>query len=71
MKTGLYSCTSSYMGGAGQRADRVAEYERCLTKGRAYFKEIGSWPKLSDGRDVEVVAAERCTNAGGAFDGIK
>lgn len=45
-------------------------YSECVGKGVAYFQEIGSWPKLSDGRDARSVAAERCNRTTGAFDGL-
>lgn len=57
---GLYSCMSG-------SSERTAAYNQCIEKGKAYFKEIGSWPRLSDGRDAEVVAAQRCSNTHGAF----
>jgi hypothetical protein len=39
----------------------------CTRRGIAYFKEIGSWPQLSDGRDAATVAAERCRRTVTAF----
>lgn len=42
----------------------------CVAKGEAYFREIESWPTLSDGRDAGEVAAERCARTTGAFDGL-
>lgn len=39
----------------------------CLENGRRYFKEIGSWPRLSDGRDAEEVAGDRCRRRYEAF----
>lgn len=41
--------------------------QRCTDRGIAYFKEIGSWPTLSTGRDAETVAAERCARTTSAF----
>lgn len=32
----------------------------CTQRGISYFKEIESWPNLSDGRDAATLAAERC-----------
>lgn len=43
------------------------EYKACVEKGISYFKEIEAWPKLSDGRNAEAVAAERCQRTTGAF----
>lgn len=45
-------------------------YSGCVSKGVAYFKEIESWPKLSDGRDAHDVAVARCARTTGAFDGL-
>lgn len=45
-------------------------YAQCVSRGMAYFREIESWPKLSDGRDARGVAAERCNRTTGAFDGL-
>lgn len=39
----------------------------CTKRGIDYFKEIGSWPSLSDGRDAATVAAERCNRTTTAF----
>lgn len=39
----------------------------CRYKGQDYFKEIGSWPRLSDGRDAEQVVRERCARSVQAF----
>lgn len=32
----------------------------CIQRGIAYYKEIGSYPRLSDGRLADGVAVERC-----------
>lgn len=41
-----------------------AAVEACVSRGVAYFKEIGSYPNLSSapnaGRSAEAVARERC-----------
>lgn len=42
----------------------------CVAKGEAYFKEIESWPTLSNGSDAREVVAERCARTTGAFDGL-
>lgn len=42
----------------------------CQAKGEAYFREIESWPNLSDGRNAREVTAERCARTSGAFDGL-
>lgn len=41
--------------------------QACQLKGMAYFKEIGSYPYLSDGRDAAKVAKERCNRSLVAF----
>ncbi len=48
-----------------------AAYYRCLEQGVAYFKSIGSYPTLSDGRHAQVVAGERCERVVTAFDGLR
>jgi hypothetical protein len=40
----------------------------CVEKGVAYFKDIGSYPNLSTGRDARSVALERCSRTTKAFD---
>lgn len=42
----------------------------CLDKARAYYQRIGAYPKFSDGRDAEQVAAEHCSRSPRAFDGV-
>jgi hypothetical protein len=39
----------------------------CVSKGIAYYKEIGSYPTLSDGRDAQTVVLEKCANSPIAF----
>jgi hypothetical protein len=39
----------------------------CYQRGVAYFKEIGSYPTLSNGRSAELVASERCNRSITAF----
>lgn len=46
---------------------QLPDYETCVRRGIAYFKEIGSWPRLSDGRDAEQVVKERCRRSTQAF----
>ena len=47
------------------------EEEACVGRGVAYFKEIGSYPKLESppnaGRSAEDVARERCKITASAF----
>lgn len=55
-------------GGAGSSNQQV---EECITRGVAYFKEVGSYPTLSSapnkGRKAEDVARERCNRTTTAF----
>ena len=48
-------------------ADDQAALDRCVSNGVAYFKEIGSYPTLSDGREAEDVAIDRCSRTTTAF----
>ena len=43
------------------------EVKACIERGVAYFKEIGSFPTLSDGRSAIKVARERCQRTTTAF----
>lgn len=43
------------------------EVLRCTGRGVAYFQDIGSYPRLSDGRLAEDVARERCGQSINAF----
>lgn len=51
------------------RTDSVGDVEvsSCVVRGITYFNEIGSFPTLSDGRDAEMVATERCRRTTTAF----
>ena len=53
---------------ANEAASVQTDRGECVRKGVAYFKEIGSFPTLSDGRDATEVALERCERTPGAFD---
>lgn len=43
------------------------ELEACYRKGITYYREIGSYPTLSDGRDANRVIGERCATSKIAF----
>ncbi len=45
----------------------LSNVRSCEDKGEAYFKDLGSWPRLSDGRDAEAVVKERCARSDSAF----
>ena len=53
---------------AGFGAPEVTDLETCRSKGRTYYREIGSYPTLSDGRAAEGVIAEKCGRFTGTFD---
>lgn len=41
--------------------------DACVSKGESYFRSVGSWPTLSDGRNAASVARERCERSPMAF----
>lgn len=43
------------------------DFDRCVARGEKYFREIGSWPNLSDGRSAHGVAIDRCDRTADAF----
>ena len=47
--------------------DASEKVSNCVERGVQYFNEIEAWPMLSDGRDAEKVAAERCSRSPVAF----
>lgn len=49
------------------QAVEVPTYSECVNMGVEYFKAVGSWPRLSDGRDAYEVAQERCSRSLLAF----
>lgn len=42
-------------------------FDLCVTRGVEYFKSVGSYPALSDGRSPLLVAQERCERTKTAF----
>lgn len=46
------------------------KYDKCVSKGIQYFKDIESYPNLSDGRNAEKVAEERCHRSRVAFGSL-
>lgn len=42
-------------------------YGDCVNLGISYFREIGSYPKLSTGKDAETEARRRCSKSTRAF----
>lgn len=66
-----YEADAEYRAATGATGPSSATtYAQCVSRGIAYFREIESWPKLSDGRDARGVATERCNRTTGAFDGL-
>ena len=51
----------------GNSREKQQAMEECIARGRAYYKEIGSYPTLSDGRRTEAVIRERCERTTTAF----
>lgn len=43
----------------------------CQTKGRSYYREIGSYPRFSTGELAEGEIIKRCKDEPWTFDGIK
>ncbi|MBC7844109.1 MAG: hypothetical protein H7099_17500 [Gemmatimonadaceae bacterium] len=52
---------------SASRSSDSYEVRVCIGRGVAYFKEIDSYPLLSDGRSADAVAGERCRRATSAF----
>ena len=44
------------------------DLKTCLARGQVYYIEIGSYPKLSDGRSAKAVIAEKCGRSLMAFN---
>lgn len=59
---GVVKCAES-----SAAAERAPEVVRCADRGVRYFKEIGSYPYLTDGRDAMTVSRERCARTLTAF----
>ena len=39
----------------------------CVARGEQYFRDIGSWPRLSSGEDAKLEVWRRCRNIPTAF----
>jgi uncharacterized membrane protein len=48
-------------------SDQLKARMECTNRGIAYFKEVGSFPQLSDGRMAGDVAYQRCSGSDKAF----
>ena len=48
-------------------ADGSTSLNNCIARGIDYYREIGSYPYLTDGRKAESVARERCGRTPSAF----
>lgn len=62
------------VGGIAGLADGSLEFgcspdaeKECVTRGTAYYREIGSYPTLTDGRSADDVVKARCGRATSAF----
>jgi hypothetical protein len=58
-------CSDKPEANSGSANSRV---DACVARGIAYFKDVGSFPYLSTGRDAVEVAIERCRRTTTAFD---
>ena len=54
----------------GYNKNSSSSSNNCVEKGIEYYKEIGSFPRLSDGREAANVVKERCGRSPVAFDGL-
>ncbi|WP_417442096.1 hypothetical protein [Idiomarina sp.] len=63
----LYSCSESSEDRAEDKSQEKDAYNRCVSLGVQYFKEVGSYPTLKSapnaGRHAIEVARERCEKA--------
>lgn len=57
-------CALLLLSACGRNAAAISE---CVDRGIVYFNEIGSYPRLSDGRSASSVARERCERSSSAF----
>lgn len=53
--------------GLGTFATCRSDERDCQDRGEAYYRDIGSWPTLSDGRSASGVVQERCARSVDAF----
>lgn len=60
--------SGSRSSGAGSYA---TSHANCVELGVDYFRRIGSFPRLSDGRDARSVASERCSRTISAFNDLR
>ncbi len=54
-------------GSSASVQDQLLTESSCNVKGIAYYKEIGSYPRLSTGEDAERKVRENCSRTTGAF----
>jgi hypothetical protein len=55
------------LAGCGSSGNSQEAINACAARGVAYFKEIGSYPTLSNGREADVEAIQRCRRTTTAF----
>lgn len=53
------------------RAENDEAFRQCQTKGVAYYKAVGSYPRFSTGEFAESEVAARCTKEPWSFDGTE
>jgi hypothetical protein len=49
----------------------ATSHSQCVELGVDYYRRIGSFPRLSDGRDARGVANERCGRSISAFNNLR
>lgn len=67
MIVGLVSAFYAISGYLSQRSDTM---DACTVAGRQYYQEIGSYPRLSDGRNAVQVIEQRCRRSKNAFGAV-
>jgi hypothetical protein len=60
--------TAEAVAAAPVRAEAVrASLDACINKGIGYYQQVGSYPRLTDGRNAVDVARERCQTQANPF----
>lgn len=56
-----------YFSHASKSGNESNQFDECVSKGDAYYRDIGSYPTLSNGRDAHSVVVEKCFQTTTAF----
>jgi hypothetical protein len=69
MKSSVYVGVAAFIAiiAADEPGRTAGSRDYCEAQGRLYFREIGSYPTLSDGRSADTVTSERCSRSLSAF----